>query len=120
MRRPWWLAIVICSAMEPSRRPLDTLAEIDFIYAIIKSYMKVRSDGPSAENCGRALPTHVRQIVGTRDSATLVRGVDRFGNFKPEYPPESDLSDTARAFHAHVMGDQQQVLMKDARSATLR
>ena len=47
----------------------------------------------------RYLPTHVRQVVGTRDSATLVRGVDRFGNFEPEYAPERDLSDAAVALH---------------------
>ena len=62
----------------------------------------------------RYLPTHVRQVVGTRDSATLVRGVDRFGNFEPEYAPERDLSDAAVTFHAHVMGDQQKVLMRNA------
>jgi chlorinating enzyme len=65
----------------------------------------------------RYLPTHVRQIVGTRDSATLVRGVDRFGNFEPEYSPDRDLSDAAVAFHAHVMGDQQKVLMRNAPAA---
>jgi len=68
----------------------------------------------------RYLPTHVRQIVGLRDSATLVRGVDGFGNFEPEYPPERDLSDAAVAFHAHIMGDQQKVLMNKATSATIR
>jgi len=68
----------------------------------------------------RYLPTHVRQIVGLRDSATLVRGVDGFGNFEPEYPPERDLSDAAVAFHAHIMGDQQKVLMNNATSATIR
>jgi non-haem Fe2+, alpha-ketoglutarate-dependent halogenase len=68
----------------------------------------------------RYLPTHVRQVVGTQDSATLVRGVDRFGNFAAETPPQRDLSDAAIAFHAHVMGDQQKVLMKNANSATLR
>jgi non-haem Fe2+, alpha-ketoglutarate-dependent halogenase len=68
----------------------------------------------------RYLPTHVRQVVGTQDSATLVRGVDRFGNFAPETAPDRDLSDAALAFHAHVMGDQQKVLMKNATSATLR
>ena len=31
----------------------------------------------------RYLPTYVRQIVGTHDSATLVRGVDTFHNFHP-------------------------------------
>jgi non-haem Fe2+, alpha-ketoglutarate-dependent halogenase len=68
----------------------------------------------------RYLPTHVRQIVGTRDSATLVRGVDRFGNFEPEFAPEHDLSDAAIAFHAHVMGDQQKVLMQNTPSVTIR
>jgi non-heme Fe2+,alpha-ketoglutarate-dependent halogenase len=68
----------------------------------------------------RYLPTHVRQVVGTRDSATLVRGVDRFGNFEPEFAPERDLSDAAIAFHAHVMGDQQKVLMQNTPSVTIR
>lgn len=68
----------------------------------------------------RYLPTHVRQVVGTRDSATLVRGTDRFGNFEPEYAPGSDLSDAAVAFHAHVMGDQQKVLMRNAQAGAMR
>jgi non-haem Fe2+, alpha-ketoglutarate-dependent halogenase len=68
----------------------------------------------------RYLPTHVRQVVGTRDSATLVRGVDRFGNFEPEYAPDHDLSDAAVAFHAHVMGDQQKVLMRSAQVGAMR
>lgn len=68
----------------------------------------------------RYLPTHVRQVVGTRDSATLVRGVDRFGNFEPEYAPKQDLSDAAVAFHAHVMGDQQKVLMRNAQAGAMR
>ena len=65
----------------------------------------------------RYLPTHVRQVVGTRDSATLVRGIDRFGNFEPEYAPERDLSDAAVALHAQIMGDQQTVLMRNAQAA---
>jgi non-heme Fe2+,alpha-ketoglutarate-dependent halogenase len=68
----------------------------------------------------RYLPTHVRQVVGTRDSATLVRGVDRFGNFEPEYAPDRDLSDAALAFHARVMGDQQNVLMKNVPAGAMR
>lgn len=68
----------------------------------------------------RYLPTHVRQVVGIRDSATLVRGNDRFGNFAPEYSPASDLAETAVAFHAHVMGDQQQVLMRNTQAAAMR
>ena len=68
----------------------------------------------------RYLPTHVRQVVGTRDSATLVRGVDKFGNFEPEYAPDRDLSDAAVAFHAHVMGDQQKVLMRNTQAGSIR
>jgi ectoine hydroxylase-related dioxygenase (phytanoyl-CoA dioxygenase family) len=61
----------------------------------------------------RYLPTYVRQVVGTHDSATLVRGVDEFRNFEPEQRPESDLSEAAVAFHAHITGAHQQVLMRD-------
>lgn len=68
----------------------------------------------------RYLPTHVRQVVGIRDSATLVRGVDAFHNFAPEQPPAKDLDEAALAFHAHVMGDQQKVLMRDTPTAAMR
>ena len=61
----------------------------------------------------RYLPTHVRQIVGTHDTATLVRGVDSYGNFEPEERPLSDLSEEAVAFHAKVTGEHQQILMRD-------
>lgn len=68
----------------------------------------------------RYLPAHVRQTVGTNDSATLVRGVDRFNNFAPERAPDADLSEAAIAFHAAVMGDQQKVLMNNAQIAAIR
>jgi non-haem Fe2+, alpha-ketoglutarate-dependent halogenase len=38
----------------------------------------------------------------------------------PRRRPKHDLSDATTAFHAHVMGDQQRVLMQNATSATLR
>ncbi|OWJ67898.1 phytanoyl-CoA dioxygenase family protein [Inquilinus limosus] len=60
----------------------------------------------------RYLPTYVRQIVGTHDAATLVRGVDEFGNFEPEQRPDADLSEAALAFHAQVTGAHQQILMR--------
>jgi non-heme Fe2+,alpha-ketoglutarate-dependent halogenase len=68
----------------------------------------------------RYLPTHVRQVVGTRDSAILVRGTDAFHNFEPEYAPDADLSEAAIAFHAHVVGDQQQVLMRNTQAASMK
>ena len=61
----------------------------------------------------RYLPTYVRQVVGSHDSATLVRGVDEFHNFQPERRPDADFSEASRAFHAQITGDHQQILMRD-------
>ncbi len=63
----------------------------------------------------RYLPTHVRQTVGERDFATLVRGVDNYGNFEPEQRPEADMAAAARAFHGRVTGATNQVLMRETR-----
>ena len=65
----------------------------------------------------RYIPTHVRQTVdkvaaGMKDSATLVRGVDRYGHFLPEQRPEAELSDTAIAHHAAVTGVTRGILMR--------
>ena len=59
----------------------------------------------------RYLPTYVRQVVGSHDSATLVRGVDEFHNFHPEQRPDGDFSPSARAFHAKITGAHQEILM---------
>jgi non-heme Fe2+,alpha-ketoglutarate-dependent halogenase len=61
----------------------------------------------------RYLPTHVRQVVGTRDSATLVRGEDRYGNFLPEQRPGADLAPAALEFHAAVTQQTVRVLMRE-------
>jgi len=42
----------------------------------------------------RYIPTHVKQLLG-RDSAMLVRGVDDYGHFELETPPETDMSPAA-------------------------
>lgn len=48
----------------------------------------------------RYIPTHLHQTVaGPRDSATLVRGVDRYRHFDHEPAPDSDLSEQAWAAH---------------------
>jgi chlorinating enzyme len=60
----------------------------------------------------RYVPTHVRQAVGTRDWATLVRGVDNHHNFEPEPRPTSDLHPDALAFHKAVTEQQLQVLFR--------
>ncbi len=64
----------------------------------------------------RYLPTHVRQVAGTRDSATLVREVDEYHHFAPERRPDADLSEASLAFHAQVMGETNKVLMREAGS----
>ena len=61
----------------------------------------------------RYLPTYVRQIAGSHDWATLVRGVDRHGNFELEQRPDADMSDSAQAYHAAVVGGHSKILMRD-------
>ena len=51
----------------------------------------------------RYLPTYVRQVAGSHDWATLVRGVDRYGNFELEQRPDADMSESAQAYHAAVV-----------------
>lgn len=47
----------------------------------------------------RYIPTHVRQL-GPRQSATLVRGLDRFGYFDPEPIPRYDYDPVTLRTHA--------------------
>src|SRR5262249_27997687 len=43
----------------------------------------------------RYIPPYVRQTVGMIDSATLVRGSDRYRHFRAERRPNSDLAEAA-------------------------
>ena len=47
----------------------------------------------------RYIPTHVRQVIGPKDGAALVRGVDTFHNFEPEPAPDGELTPAALAAH---------------------
>jgi non-haem Fe2+, alpha-ketoglutarate-dependent halogenase len=60
----------------------------------------------------RYIPTHVRQVAGSHDSATLVRGTDRYGHFEPEQRPDGDMSEAAQAHHAAVTGVNAAILMR--------
>ncbi len=60
----------------------------------------------------RYIPTHLRQVVGTRDWATLVRGKDEYHNFLPAYVPKRDLEPEALAFHRQVSEEQVRVLYR--------
>jgi len=50
----------------------------------------------------RYVPTHVRQVLGPRDSALLVRGQDRHHNFELETRPLADMHPDAVALHKRV------------------
>src|SRR4029078_3257632 len=52
----------------------------------------------------RYIPTRIRQTQMAGDSATLVRGVDRFGHFTLEQTPSADFDAQAVAYHHQVMG----------------
>jgi non-haem Fe2+, alpha-ketoglutarate-dependent halogenase len=60
----------------------------------------------------RYIPTYVRQLVGARDTATLVRGVDDYGHFDPEPRPEADFDPEAMAFHRQVVEETNAVLYR--------
>lgn len=57
----------------------------------------------------RYIPTDLKQLK-VRDSATLVRGVDRFGNFDLEPRPKRDLDEAAMAAHANAVERQVKAL----------
>ncbi len=71
-----------------------------------------RSDDRRIGLAIRYIPTHVKQAVGARDWATLVRGVDTFGHFDPEPRPSRDLEPAAVAFHKEVSEEQVRVLYR--------
>jgi len=61
----------------------------------------------------RYIPAYVRQVVGEKDSAVLVRGVDREGNFEHETPPTIDLDPAAIQRQAAVMKRQEAILFRN-------
>ena len=65
----------------------------------------------------RYIPTHVRQVAGTHDSATLVRGVDTYRHFEAEQRPDADMSPAAVAHHAAVTGAHAAILMRETGKA---
>ncbi|MGE0717307.1 MAG: phytanoyl-CoA dioxygenase family protein [Alphaproteobacteria bacterium] len=58
-----------------------------------------RSDDRRIGFAIRYIPTRIRQVIGPKDGAALVRGVDRYGNFVPEPAPDAELGPGALAAH---------------------
>ena len=54
----------------------------------------------------------IRQLAGEADGAMLVRGVDEFGYYVPERPPDADLSPAARAHHAECVARSAKILYR--------
>jgi non-heme Fe2+,alpha-ketoglutarate-dependent halogenase len=64
----------------------------------------------------RYIPTRVAQTSGMHDSATLVRGTDRFGHFELEPRPASDLAPEALAYHAEIKRRHRELLYRGAKA----
>lgn len=64
----------------------------------------------------RYMSTRVRQLQDGRDSATLVRGEDRYGHFALESAPAADFHPDAVAMHARVIDAQAEILFRGAKS----
>ena len=60
----------------------------------------------------RYIPTHLKQAVGSRDWATLVRGKDSYHHFEPAHVPRRDLEPEALEFHKMVSEEQVRVLYR--------
>jgi ectoine hydroxylase-related dioxygenase (phytanoyl-CoA dioxygenase family) len=67
----------------------------------------------------RYVPTYVRQ-VGVRDSAMLVRGKDKYGNFDLEPRPRRDLDEAALAAHHDAVNRQVANLYKGTTKSEFR
>ena len=60
----------------------------------------------------RYIPTRIRQTASDLDSATLVRGTDKYHHFELEPRPASDFAPEAVAYHAEVRRRQAELLLR--------
>lgn len=74
-----------------------------------------RADWPRVGFSIRYIPTHLRQTAGeATDSATLVRGTDRYGHFELEPAPVADLHPDAVAYHRGALDRSTRILFAGA------
>jgi non-haem Fe2+, alpha-ketoglutarate-dependent halogenase len=71
-----------------------------------------RSDDRRIGFAIRYIPTRVKQLAGGEDGAMLVRGVDDYHHFVPEWPPAADLAPEARAHHAESVARSARILYR--------
>jgi hypothetical protein len=70
-----------------------------------------RSDGRRVGFAIRYMSPNVRQTIAATDSATLVRGEDRYGHFEHEPAPAYDMAPEALAYHRFAMDRLSRVVM---------
>ena len=58
-----------------------------------------------------AIERHIRQLEG-EDSASLVRGTDRFHHFAPEPRPDSEMAPDMMALHKRIAERSAQILYR--------
>ena len=58
----------------------------------------------------------MKQLAGTLDSATLVRGKDVYGHFLLEPAPRSDFHPDAVSFHASMLEANDRILYRETAS----
>jgi non-heme Fe2+,alpha-ketoglutarate-dependent halogenase len=73
-----------------------------------------RADWPRVGYAIRYIPTHLQQRSPLRDSALLVRGVDRFQHFDAERSPQADLDAAALDCHHQAIERQLRILYAGA------
>lgn len=90
----------------------------------IHNYRLAHASGPNVTDDRRIgismhfMPPDTGQIVGDWDSAALVRGEDRFGNFARPPIPSDDMDAEAVAFHVKASQAIRDVLYADAAENT--
>ncbi len=72
-----------------------------------------RSDDSRIGLAIRYLPPSVRRAIRARDSATLVRGEDRYGRFELEPSPSSNLDPSAVDLHRDLRARRMSILMRN-------
>lgn len=60
----------------------------------------------------RYIPAHVRQVIGPDDTATVVRGADRYGHFQVEPRPRGDFTSEGLEVQRRLRSQRMAVLMR--------
>ena len=99
---------------------VDTGEATLFAYRIAHASHPNQTDDRRIGLAIRYIPTETRQSYSDEDSAALVRGVDRFENFKVEPEPRYDLDSVAMEFHRKSEEVRRQIMYRGTNWKTHR